>query len=167
MTTIQNQQAASPKLLYFCGALMTAGCLLLAASAPWNVVAFFWAITALPLLVAGVVRTWILSKRGETFLWIEPQPLLFGEPFAGYIETGRAFDISKDTVILQSVRSRYAEVWWESANLRRSLAMAPDGRQRLEFAGTMPQHDELSRDQILAQWRLHFRRAYFPLFVKR
>lgn len=168
MPTIQNQNAASPRLLLICGAVMTGAAALIAANADEPILGLlFFVASGLPFLIAGVVRMRVLAVRGETFLNIEPQPLVCGEDFKGYIETGRALDMSEDTVVLEVVTARYHDVIWESGNLKRALSIAPEGRQRLEFAGTMPQRDELTQQQIMNEWRLRFRGAFFPLSVKR
>ena len=167
MTIIQNQQSASPAFLLICGGILTVVSAMIAVGAAPLVGLVFWVASGLPLLVAGIVRMRVLASRGETVLNIDPQPLIFGEPFSGYIETGRALDMSKDTVVLQAVTYRYANVWWQSDDLKRAVTAAPDGRQRLEFAGTMPKQSELTQRQVLAIWRLQFRRAYFPPPVKR
>ena len=147
MPTIQNQDAASPQFLYVVGGVMTLvpAWIFLAADtdALRALACVFWIFSGLPLLAFAVVRANVVRSRGETFLFVEPLPLVFGQPFSGYIETGRSLDLTKAVIKLQARRGRSSAASWESENLKRGVSAAAGGRQRLEFSGTVPNTADL------------------------
>lgn len=145
MPTLQNQDAARPQFLYLIGTVMTVVCLWIFLAAETNsareAACLLWAASGLPLFAFGLVRARVLERRGETFLHLEPLPLVLGQSFSGYVETGSSLDLSKAEVKLQATHNRNTA--WESGNLKRGISSPAAGRQRLEFSGTAPEPSDL------------------------
>jgi len=175
MPTLQNEDSASPQFLYIVGGVMTvvSAWIFLAASTDEarGAAALFWLASGLPLLALGIVRSRVLQTRGETLLNVEPLPLVLGQSFTGYIETGNRFDLSKAVIELQAMRDRTTR--WRSGNLRRGLTAAADGRQRLQFSGIVPNEELGCPYPQNASWTLRLTSgplswvlpAYFPVIV--
>src|SRR5436190_11555164 len=175
MPTLQNEDSASPQFLYIVGGVMTvvSAWIFLAASTDEarGAAALFWLASGLPLLALGIVRSRVLQTRGETLLNVEPLPLVLGQSFTGYIETGNRFDLSKAVIELQAMRDRTTR--WRSGNLRRGLTAAADGRQRLQFSGIVPNEELGWPYPQNASWTLRLTSgplswvlpAYFPVIV--
>jgi len=148
MSTIENQDSARPQFLYIIGAVMTAVCvwIFLAAETDRTPAAarVLWAVSGLPLFALGLVRAHVLKHRGETFLHVEPSPLVFGQSFSGYIESGSGLDLTRAVIKLQATRGKRSSASaWESGNLKHGVSASAAGRQRLEFSGTVPNTTEL------------------------
>ncbi|MDQ6800837.1 MAG: hypothetical protein M3041_08370 [Acidobacteriota bacterium] len=145
MPAIQNQDSARPQFLYIIAGAMTAVCIWIFLAAETDqtraAACLLWAVSGLPLCAAGVVRAHVLKRRGETLLHVEPSPLVFGQSFSGYIESGSSLDLSTAAIKLQATHGRRSA--WESGNLKRGVSASAAGRQRLEFSGTLPNASEL------------------------
>lgn len=143
---VQNEDAARPQILYIVGAVITVVSLWIFLAADTDqtraAAGLLWVTLALPLLAFGVVRAQTLKRRGETFLHVEPLPLVFGEPFSGYIDCGISLDLSKAVIKLLVTHGR-GSVAWESGNLKRGVSASAEGRQRLMFSGTAPNAADL------------------------
>ena len=146
-TGIQDIEAARPGFLFGIATLVTIPVALYVLSwalrgfpakqaEPVGGIAALWAVIAIPLFVAAVIRRRRLAVFGEIDVTIEPYPVVSGREFSGFVSVDSGAKIVTKEVVLAQV-TRRGDVMWESDDLSQGIDTS-GYRQKVLFRGRVP-----------------------------